>query len=161
LLTRTWTRVGQRTVYRLAAGLLARTQRRSLGVHSRNSVGGSLNRIMGDSWGGYKVADTLFFTPKYAFLMIAGMVVGMARMDVSLMLLALAVAPVMAAGSAVFGRPIRRAARARREVEGRIHAHVQQTLSGIPVVQAFGQERQEQQRFEEFTNEAVRAQWRT
>jgi ATP-binding cassette, subfamily B, bacterial len=160
LLTRTWARAGQRMVFRLAGDLFARLQRRSLLFHSRNSVGDSLSRITGDSWCAYKVVDTLLFTPKYAVITILGMVVVMAQMDVGLTLLALAVAPFMAGSSFVFGPSIRRAARVRREVESRIQAHVQQTLSGIPVVQAFAQEQREQKRFEACTQEAVRSQHR-
>src|SRR5207245_6717688 len=66
LLTRTWIRVGQQMVYRLAGDLFARIQRRSLPSHSRGSVGDALSRITGDSWCVYKAVDNLFFTPKYA-----------------------------------------------------------------------------------------------
>jgi ATP-binding cassette, subfamily B, bacterial len=160
LLTRTWTRAGQRMVFRLAGDLFARLQRRSLPFHTRNAVGDSLSRITGDSWCAYKVVDTLLFTPKYAVVTILGMVVVMAQMDIGLTLLALAVAPVMAGSSFVLGPSLRRAARVRREVESRIQALVQQTLSGIPVVQAFAQEEREQKRFEECTRDAVRSQRR-
>src|SRR5262249_56166375 len=60
-----------------------------------------------------------------------------------------------------FGRPVRRAARKRREIESRIQSLVQQTLCGLPVVQAFGQEEREQRRFTEFTHAAVGAQRRS
>src|SRR5262249_21281891 len=112
-LSRAWVQVGQRMVYQLAGDLFAHTQRRSLLFHSRNSVGDSLSRITGDSWCVYKVVDALLFTPGYALIATAGMVVLMARMDFLLTLLALAVAPFMAGTSLVFGRPIRRAARVR------------------------------------------------
>jgi ATP-binding cassette subfamily B protein/subfamily B ATP-binding cassette protein MsbA len=161
LLTRTWIRVGQHMVYGLAGDLFARTQRRSLPSHSRSSVGDALSRITGDSWCVYKAVDNLFFTPKYAVLMIVGMVVVMAQVDAGLTLLMLGIAPLMAATSVAFGRPIRRAARARREIEGRLQAHVQQMLSGISVVQSFIQEERELQRFEGFGNQAVRAQRRS
>jgi ATP-binding cassette, subfamily B, bacterial len=159
-LTRTWTRVGQRMVFRLAGDLFARLQRRSLPFHSRNSVGDSLSRVTGDSWCAYKAVDTLLFTPKYAVITIIGMVVVMAQVDAGLTLLALAVAPLMAGSSFVFGPSLRRAARVRREVEGLIQAHVQQTLSGIPVVQAFAQEERQQKRFAACTEDAVRSQRR-
>jgi ATP-binding cassette subfamily B protein/subfamily B ATP-binding cassette protein MsbA len=160
-LTIAWLRVGQGMVYRLAGDLFAHVQRRSLLFHSRNSVGDLMSRITDDSWCVYKLVDTLLFTPKYALIMLAGMVVIMLQMDVQLTLLALAVAPFMAMASFVYGQPIRRAARARREIESRMQAHVQQILTGIPVVQAFGQEEREQQRFERFANDAVRAQQRS
>ena len=161
VLARAWTRVGQTMVYRLAGDVFAKVQRRSLLFHTRGSVGDLMARIMGDSWCVYKIVDALLFTPKYAAIMIAGMVIVMLQMDVGLTLLALAVAPLMAVASYVFGRRIRRAARTRREIEGRIHSHVQQTLSGISVVQALAQEERERQRFEEFTEDAVQAQKRT
>jgi ATP-binding cassette subfamily B protein/subfamily B ATP-binding cassette protein MsbA len=46
----------------------------------------------------------------------------------------------------------------KREIESRIQSHIQQTLTGIPVVQAFAQEDREQKRFERFADAAVRAQ---
>ena len=147
LLTRTWVRVGQRMVYRLAGDLFAHIQRRSLLFHSRNSVGDSLSRITGDSWCVYKVVDSLLFTPGFAVVMTAGLIVMMARLDTGLTLLTIAVAPVMAAATFAFGKPIRRAARARREIEARIQSYTQQTLSGIQVVQAFAQEQREEERF--------------
>jgi ATP-binding cassette, subfamily B, bacterial len=157
VLTRAWVRVGQGMVFRLAADLFARVQRRSLAFHSRSSVGDALSRITGDSWCVYKVLDALVFTPKYALVTIAGMVVVMARVDAGLTLLALAVAPFMAGSSLAFGRAVRRAARVRRELESRLQAHVQQTLTGIPVVQAFAQEERERERFEGFTEDAIRS----
>jgi ATP-binding cassette subfamily B protein/subfamily B ATP-binding cassette protein MsbA len=160
LLTRAWVQVGQRMVYRLAGDLFAHTQRRSLLFHSRNPVGDSMSRITGDSWCAYKVVDTLLLTPGYALVLGAGTVTVMAGMDLRLTLLALAVAPFMAGTSFLVGRPLRLAARARREIDGRLQSHLQQTLSGIQVVQAFAQEGREERRFQELTGESLRAQRR-
>jgi ATP-binding cassette subfamily B protein/subfamily B ATP-binding cassette protein MsbA len=161
LLTRAWLRVGQGMVYRLAGDLFARLQRRSLLFHSRNSIGDSLSRITGDSWCVYKMVDTLLFKPKTALITLAGMAVVMAQIDLGLTSLVLTVVPLMAGAALAVGRPIRKAARVRRQVEARIQAHVQQTLTGIPVVQAFVQEDRERQRFEVFTDQAIQAQWRS
>jgi ATP-binding cassette subfamily B protein/subfamily B ATP-binding cassette protein MsbA len=160
VLTRAWIQVGQRMVYRLAGDLFGHIQRRSLLFHSRNPVGDSMSRITGDSWSAYKVVDTLLLTPSYALVLAAATVAVMARLDLRLTLLALAVAPVIAGSSFLIGRPVRLAARARREIEARLQSHLQQTLSGIPVVQAFAQEQREQQRFEELTTAALAAQRR-
>jgi ATP-binding cassette subfamily B protein/subfamily B ATP-binding cassette protein MsbA len=160
-LVRAWVLVGQRMVYRLAADLFAHTQRRSLLFHSRNSVGDSLSRITGDSWCVYKVADTLLLTPTYALFLTAGMVVLMARMDLGLTLLAVAVAPFLAATSLVIGRRLRGLTRARREVESRIQSHVQRALSGVAVVQAFTQEGREHREFDDLARAALQAQRRS
>jgi ABC-type multidrug transport system fused ATPase/permease subunit len=161
VLTRAWIRVGQGVVYRLAGDLFAHIQRRSLIFHSRNAVGDSMSRVTGDSWCVYKVIDALLFTPGYALIMLVGMVVLLAQMDLGLTLLALAVAPFMTGASWLLRRPMRGAARAKREAESRLQAQVQRTLSGIQVVQTFGQEEREQQRFEECADEALGAQRRS
>jgi ATP-binding cassette subfamily B protein/subfamily B ATP-binding cassette protein MsbA len=87
-----------------------------------------------------------------------GALVAMARLDPALAALAGGAAPAMAAIAMALGRPLRRASRARREAESALQAHVQQALSGIAVVQAFGQEPREHARFVELTGAAVRAQ---
>lgn len=161
VLTRSWTRVGRTMVYDLASDVFARIQRRSLLFHSRTPVGDSLSRITGDSWSAYTVFSALLFSPGHALFTMIAMVILMASLDPWLTLLSLAVAPFMAASAWIFGSPIRLAARARREVESRIQSHVQQTLTGIPVVQAFTREETEHRRFQEYADEAIRAERRT
>jgi len=67
----------------------------------------------------------------------------------------------MVCASLLVGKPLRAAAKLRREIESRIQAHIQQTLTGIPVVQAFGQEEREQEKFEKFADSAIRVQQRS
>jgi ATP-binding cassette subfamily B protein/subfamily B ATP-binding cassette protein MsbA len=160
IITRAWVRIGQGMVYRLAGDLFAHIQRRSLLFHSRNCVGDSLSRITGDSWCVYKVVDALLFTPGHALVMLVGMIVLLANLDAGLTLLALAVAPFLTGASLLFGRSLGAAARARREVESRLQAYVQQTLSGIQVVQAFNQEQRTKQEFADCTGAVLRAQRR-
>src|SRR6516225_9829338 len=92
--------------------------------------------------------------------MTAGLIVMMARLDAGLTVLTISIAPLMAAATFAFAKPIRRAARARREIETRIQSHAQQTLSGIQVVQAFAQEQREVERFQNTTALALRCQRR-
>jgi ATP-binding cassette subfamily B protein/subfamily B ATP-binding cassette protein MsbA len=160
VLTWSWIVVGQRMVFDLASDLFARIQRRSLLFHSRNSVGDLISRVSGDSWALHDLVDTLLFAPAHGLVTAAAMLWVMASLDLGLTLVALAAAPLMAASSAIFGRPIRRTARAQREVEALIHSHVQRTLSGIQVVQAFAQEEHEQRRFRAFADTAVAAKQR-
>jgi ATP-binding cassette subfamily B protein/subfamily B ATP-binding cassette protein MsbA len=156
-----WTKAGRRMVYDLAEALFSRLQRRSLIFHSRNRVGDVMSRIATDSWCIYFVLDTLLIMPLHALLAMAGMIVLMAQLDGALTLVALATAPVVTAASFFVGEPLRAVARLRREMESRLAAHVQQTLAGIPVVQAFSQEKRERNRFQEFAEAAIRAQQRS
>jgi ATP-binding cassette subfamily B protein/subfamily B ATP-binding cassette protein MsbA len=156
-----WTKAGRRMVYDVAEDVFAQVQQRSLLFHSRNSVGDMLGRITTDSWCVYFLLDTLFIGPLHALLAMGAMVLLMAQLDGVLTVLALASAPVMVGAGFLVGKPLRAMARLRREIESRLAAHVQQTLAGIPVVQAFAQEEREQARFQEFADAAIRAQQRS
>jgi ATP-binding cassette subfamily B protein len=161
VLTLFWTLAGRRMAYSLAADLFARLQRRSLLFHVRKSVGDTMGRVTGDSWSAYQVFTTLIFTPAHAMLYLLFMALWMVWLDPILTLLAFVVAPFMAGASFLLGKPMRLAAKLKREIEIRIQSHVQQTLTGIPVVQAFVQEERQQERFQQFADGAVRAQQRT
>ncbi len=160
-LTTAWTLAGRRMVYQLAEDLFARLQRRSLLYHSRHTVGDVMSRITGDCWCVNQMVDSLLFSPAHALLTAGIMVFLMAAIDPSLALLALAVAPLMVGASFLVGKPLQMAAKHKRESESRIQAQVQQTLTGIPVVQAFGQEDRERARFKGFADAAIRAQQRS
>ncbi len=155
VLTFLWIRVGQGMVYEVAADAFARVQRRSLLFHSRSSVGVSMARVTGDSGAAHTVVDTLLFAPLHAGGTTVLMLVLMFRMNVPLTLLSLAVAPLIALASVLMGRRLRTTARAHREIESRIQSHVQQTLTGIGVVQAFAQEQREHDRFRSYTDAAL------
>ena len=155
-----WTRVGRRMVYDLARALFARVQRRSLRTHASHSIGDSMSRISGDAWCVHTIVDTLLFAPGHALITTIVMIVVMFKLDAGLTLLALTVAPFMTAAAWAFGRPMRAAAHARREIESRIQAHVHQTLSGVSVVQAFTREDDEQRRFQQLADSAIRTQQR-
>ena len=160
-LTTAWTLAGRRMVYQLAEDLFARLQRRSLIYHSRNPVGDVMSRITGDCWCVNQMVDSLLFSPAHALLTIAVMVWLMGTMDGSLTVVAVAVAPAMVGASFLVGKPLQMAAKLKREIESRIQAHIQQTLTGIPVVQAFVQEDRERARFKQFADAAIRAQQRS
>ena len=161
LSTIAWTVSGRRIVYSLSEDLFARLQRRSLLYHSRHPVGEVMSRVTSDCWAVYQLADTLLFAPLHAFLTSAVMVFLMSRLDPTLTWITLVTAPFMVLGSFVLGRPLRTVSVERREVETRLQSHVQQILSGIPVVQAFVQEERERSRFQRFADEAIRLQQRS
>jgi ATP-binding cassette subfamily B protein/subfamily B ATP-binding cassette protein MsbA len=161
VLTWSWTVAGRRMVYALAEDLYSRLQGRSLLYHSRHAVGDSMSRVTVDSWSVYHVLDTLLFSPGHALLTIIAMIYLMAHVDPTLTVMAVVVAPFMIGASFLVGRPLRAAAKLKRDIETRIQSHIQQTLTGIPVVQAFTQEDRERARFEHFADAAIRAQQRS
>jgi ATP-binding cassette, subfamily B, bacterial len=160
-LTISWLRVAQRGVYEIAGDMFARLQRRSLAFHSTTPVGDSLSRMTADSWCLYNAATALLFAPLHALLVGGAMIVVLSQMNGTLTLIALAAAPVLAASSLVLGRRAERAKGEQRQVESQIESHVQQTLSGIRVVQTFVQEEREHSRFQSLTQRAIRTQRRS
>ncbi len=161
MLTQLWTISGRRMVYNLAADIFGRLQSRSLLFHFRKPVGDRMGRVTDDSWCVYQACDTLVFEPGHALLTMAFMGFLMAWLDPTLTLFSFVMAPFVVAGSFLMGKPLRLAAKLRREIESRIQSHIQQTLTGIPVVQAFVQEEHEQERFRRFAAEVIRAQQKT
>jgi ATP-binding cassette, subfamily B, bacterial len=160
-LTWMWTAAGRRLVYQLSQDLFARLQRRSLVFHKSNTVSDSMGRVTVDSWCVYQVVDILLFSPAHAILAIGAMVIVMWQLNRGLTLMALVIAPFMMGASLLMGQRLRKAAKVRREVEVGMQAHIQQTLTGIPVVQAFGQEEREALRFQSFASAAIRSQQRS
>jgi ATP-binding cassette subfamily B protein/subfamily B ATP-binding cassette protein MsbA len=156
-----WTVAGRRVVNGLMLDLFERLQRRSLLYHARNAVGDSLSRVMADSWCAHTLLETLLFAPLLAVLTIAGMIVLMGASQPVLTIIALAVAPLMVAASCIMGERLRGASLRRRDIETKIQSHVQQVLSGMPIVQAFVQEPRELAQFRRETDEGIRAQQQT
>jgi ATP-binding cassette, subfamily B, bacterial len=160
-LTWAWTMAGRRMVYAVAEDLFFRLQRRSVLFHRRNTVADSMGRVTVDSWCVYQIAETLVFSPVHALLSTILMVALMVQLDGQLTLLALVIAPFMVGASFLLGKPLRAAAQLKREIENRVQAHIQQTLTGIPVVQAFAQEDWETHRFQNFAEAVIRVQQRS
>jgi ATP-binding cassette subfamily B protein/subfamily B ATP-binding cassette protein MsbA len=156
-----WTRAGRRMVYDLAEDLFARLQRRSLLYHQRASVGDTMGRITVDSWSVYRALEALVVSPAHAVLAIGAMVFLMAQLSPLLTCVAVVSAPFIVGASFLVGKPLRAAARMKRDIETRIQSHIQQTLAGISVVQAFTQERRENERLQQYAGVAIAAQQRT
>jgi ATP-binding cassette subfamily B protein/subfamily B ATP-binding cassette protein MsbA len=155
-----WTIIGQGMVYDVARDVFARVQRRSLREHLREPVGDTLERVAGDSWSVHTVVDELVFTPLHSIVTIAGVAAIMIALSPGLTVVAFAVAPLMTLVPLVLGRRLRGVAEQQRQVQGRLHSHIQQTLAGIPVVQAFGQEERGDRLFSQLARAAVRLQTR-
>jgi ATP-binding cassette subfamily B protein/subfamily B ATP-binding cassette protein MsbA len=156
-----WTVVGQGTVFDVARDVFARVQRRSLREQMREPVGDTIERVAGDSWSVHTVLDELLLTPLAAVVTVASVTAAMITLDPGLALVALLAAPPMALAPLVLGRRMRSLAESQRKLQGRLYAHVQQTLAGIPVVIAFGQEDRQHAQFQALARRSVKLQSRS
>lgn len=140
---------GQSMVYDLAADLFAHLQRLSLGFHSRRRLGDSIRRVTKDS-GCVSTIIKDALLPVLSALCTLGALFGvMLRISPGLTLVAVGVVPLMILAFLRYARPLLQLSYAQNDAEGRLYDVVEETLSAIPAIQAFGQEEQADRRFEE------------
>lgn len=154
-------RTGQSLVYGLRAHAYAHLQRLSLRFHQKRRRGDMLMRLTGDinSLRDLMV-DSLVLAVSSVTLLVA-MIAVLFAMDWRLTLTVLALIPVVALATFRFSFEIRAAARKQRRHEGRIASMVSEMLSGIEVIQAFGNEDHQESRFRRSNRRSQKAGLRT
>ncbi len=149
--------VGLRMVFRLRRAVFDHVQRLSLAFHDSNPVGDSIYRVAWDTFSVQSVFNTAFSQVLSSSATLLGIVVVMMSRDWLLTLVALAVAvPLIVVIRGVDGA-VRLRSIAVHEKESEVTSRVQEALSGIRVVQAFGGEDRESRRFERHAAQSVEA----
>jgi ABC-type multidrug transport system fused ATPase/permease subunit len=138
----------QRVNQLLRVDLLERIQSLSLRFHAESRVGDAIYRLYQDSAGVTQLIDVLFLKPLQAggrFL--AGLVVVAFFQPVFAVVLLCLWPPALLLGLH-FSRRLRIGFRAAREAASALTSRIQETLSGVKVIKAYGAEAWEQARFE-------------
>jgi len=154
-MTLAWSYYGERLVYDLAADLFHRLQRVSLVVHSRRSVGDSLSRLTGDVYCVYNLAQNLLIAPGHNFLTLTTVGFVAWRLDRTLALITLLIAPMQVGATFFFGPRLKLRAEQNRKAESSLLTFVHQTLTAIPLVQAFGTEERNKRHFHRLAADAA------
>ncbi|MBM3878479.1 MAG: ABC transporter ATP-binding protein [Verrucomicrobia bacterium] len=154
-LTWSWAVAGQRMVRELAGDVFGRLQRRSFRYHQQQPVGDSLDRLTSDTWCVYQMTDGLLISPAQQLIMLGALGVVAWQLNAELAVYSLLTAPLMAWATVKFGNPLKRRARLAREARARLVSFVHQTLSSIPVVQAFATEHRNWDRFHALAADSV------
>jgi ATP-binding cassette, subfamily B, bacterial len=149
--------LGQRMTFDLGADLFLHLQKLSLLFHSRRSVGDTMSRVTGDAYCVQTLVTGALVPLLQAAVMLISMFLIMWQLAPGMTLLSLAVVPFLALSIRVFGREMKSRTRERRDLEGRMMAIVQQTLSAIPAVQAYTRETAEFERFRGYADRTVAA----
>jgi ATP-binding cassette subfamily B protein len=146
--------VGQRTLQDLRLRLFAHIQRQSIGFFGRRKTGVLISRLTNDIQALDQLVTDGIVTLFSSSLTLVGTVVIMLLLDVPLALITFAVTfPLLAIGSVVFRYYATFAYRRVREKIANVTAYLQETLSGVRIVRAFGQERVHEQRFAQLNEE--------
>jgi len=148
--------VGQRALQDLRVRLFSHLQSLSIGFYSRNRAGVIISRLTNDVEALDQLVSDGIATLFQSGLTLIGVVVILIVLDPHLALLTFLALPLLAAGGLAFRIASADAYRLTREKIATITGYLQESLSGIRVVRAFGQERRHIARFREL-NEDNRA----
>lgn len=143
------TTVGQWVTHDLRRSLYAHIQRLSLAYHDQKRTGDLISRVTDDidTVQSFVTGDLLVACVNVITLF--GMVGVMFWVNWQFTLVALSIAPVLAAIVFTYTRRIKRASRAMRKSQGQIVSVVQEVLTSIRTVKAFARESYEIRRLEQ------------
>ncbi|MEA2361556.1 MAG: ATP-binding cassette, subfamily bacterial [Thermoleophilaceae bacterium] len=145
--------VGQRALQDLRVQLFQHLQRLSIGFYSRNKTGVLISRITNDVQALDQLVTEGIQTLFSSTLTLIGTAVILVLLDPGLALVTFLTFPVLFAGSIAFRLVSSGAYRLTREKIAAVTAYLQETLSGVRVVRAFGQEQRHRTRFAELNDE--------
>ncbi len=154
------TYTGEQLTLRFRSRLFRHVQRLSLAFHDRRGTADSIYRIQYDApsiqWLIMGGVLPLFS----ALLTLTAMVYVIARLDLQLALVALSVAPCIYLASSRYQKRMGGRYDRVRELESDALGVVQEVLTGLRVVKAFGREENEQSRFVMYSKKGMRARLR-
>lgn len=154
---RTLLRAGQRAIFAVRRDLFAHLQRLSLSFHRRQRSGDLMARLGGDiqTLQAFVVAAG---TGLFAHLLtVVGMAAIMLMIDWRFALVVMAAAPLLLLVARRYTRRVRDAFRQARRKEGHLWGTVQEIIANVHVVQAYGRESYEDDRFVEQAEESFDA----
>lgn len=132
-------------------------QRLSFSYHDRSTVGDSIYRVNNDT---SFVSDMVYSNPRYLFtslVQLAAIMGIVANLDWVIAVLAVAVAPIHYVSIGFYTKLFKQKSLRVRAMESKVQTIIQEVLSCLRVVKAFGQEDRERQRLVDSGWEAIRA----
>jgi ATP-binding cassette subfamily B protein len=154
------TYTGQKLVLSFRAELFRYVQLLSLSYHDKKGTSDATYRIQYDAPSVQWVAVQGIIPFITAMFSLIGMIYVTALLDLQLAIVALAVSPVLFLLTQIFRSRIRTEWSTVKEVETRVLSVVQEVMSALRIVKAFGQEDREEDRFIRHSNDGIKGQMR-
>ncbi len=149
--------VSSRMGYELGGDLFHHLQRLSLRFHGKRPTGDLLRRVTSDSGCVGQLILGVFVPVVHSLVSLGSMFAVMWQMDRSLSILSILVAPPLGVLIRLFAGPMAERTYEQHQAEGEIMALAEQTLTSLPVVQAFGREGHEEGRFRRLSDRTIHA----
>ncbi|NOT13674.1 MAG: ABC transporter ATP-binding protein, partial [Methylococcaceae bacterium] len=140
-------RIGYKITYTLRRKLFSHLQQLSLSFHTRSKSGELMTKITSDTNALKDVFAESALTFTAHLLTVIGMFAVMFWVNWKLSLVALIIFPVICLALFILFRKVKRASKDQRKREGSIASRLQERLSAISTIQAFGRERYEKERY--------------
>jgi ATP-binding cassette subfamily B protein len=151
------TRLSTKIVFRMREDSFARVQNLSMGSFDKRGVGDFISRMTNDVEMVFNAMNNGFTSMVGGLLSMIMVLVAMFVLSVPLTLIILAVVPVMAVITGIIGKKIRGAFRKNQEWVGRLTAVIEESVSGIKIIQTFRREKAEFAKFEKINDHSQRA----
>ncbi len=145
--------VGQRVLANLRSDLFRHLQKLSLGYHDTHIVGVTVSRVMNDVSTINELLSQGVITLIGDFLVLIGILIIMVSLSPQLALLTFIVLPLMILATIWFSNRARGAFRKTRTSVAKVVGDLAEDISGVRVIQAFGQENTSQERFNQVNQE--------
>ncbi|WP_442816158.1 ABC transporter ATP-binding protein [Streptomyces sp. NBC_01233] len=161
--TRMTGRTGERVLYALRVKIFAQLQRLGLDYYERELTGKIMTRMTTDVDSLSSFLQTGLVTAVVSVFTFFGILVALLVLDVELALIVFATLPVLVVGTIVFRRRSVAAYELARDRVSLVNADLQESVSGLRIVQAFRREGSGATRFAErsdsYREARVRGQW--
>ncbi|MFI7360764.1 ABC transporter ATP-binding protein [Streptomyces sp. NPDC050149] len=161
--TRMTGRTGERVLYSLRLKIFAQLQRLGLDYYERELTGRIMTRMTTDVDALSTFLQTGLVTAFVSVVTFFGIMVALLVLDVELALVVFATLPVLVIGTFFFRRKSVKAYELARERISVVNADLQESVSGLRIVQAFRRERDGADRFaarsDHYREARVRGQW--
>ena len=148
---------GLRMVFKLRCRVFEHIQRQPPAFHDATTVGDSLYRITWDTYSVQSLFNEGLVPTISSALTLAGIAVVMVGQDWSIGVVALVIGGLLLILVRRLEKPTTKLSTRVHENESRVSTRVEQTLTGIRAVQAFGRENYEANRFAQQANESLKA----
>ena len=141
--------VGQRVLANLRAQLFRHLQILPVSYHNTHIVGVTVSRVINDVAEINELISQGVITLIGDLLVLIGIVIVMVKMSLPLALLTFTVIPLMLLATYLFSRQARRAFRETRSRVAAVVGNLAEDINGVRAIQAFSQEDNSQQRFQQ------------
>jgi ABC-type multidrug transport system fused ATPase/permease subunit len=149
--------IGYNGLIRVRCDLFRKLQQLSIGYHKSQPQGDAIYRLSYDTSGFQTILNVLIGNVLVSGVTLIFMTCIMVGMNWQLTLVTLSVAPLLLWTTKLFAEPLKKRWLEAKEVDTRLTTEIQRSVASIGLVQAFGREADEFQRFHSSSVESKRA----